>query len=289
MTTNITPEQQQQIFKLRDEYLEIGRSTTPCNRPEVEDVMLQLYQQIEGNEGKTVDFHWYASPREACIEGAKLLDLKPIDVFNARHSVHWQSWFSHCEILRREGVITLEPDIAAKLTLWDRLFRSGHWVFVFEGKILCAERPKELKVDAEGRLHCESGPALIYHDGSKVYSWHGTTIPGTWIEDKSSLTAQVALTWQNVEERRCAVEILGWDRILQELKPKVIDEDPNPEIGILLRCDLPDAPNEQFLKVKCGTGRDFVLPVPPDMKTARQANAWTYSLEPEDYNLEIRT
>lgn len=289
MTTTITKEQEVRIFKLRDEYLEIGRSTGRCNRSAVEDVMLQLYRQIDGNADKNVKFHWYSSPREACIEGSKILDLKPIDVFNARHSIHWQSWFSHCEILRREGIITLEPDVQEKLSLWDTLFRNAHWVFVFEGVILCSERPTVLKIDAEGRLHCENGPALVYADDSKVYSWHGTTIPGEWIENKSTLTAQIALTHENVEERRCAAEILGWDAILKELQPTVIDKDANPEIGELLRCDLPGSPNEQFLKVKCGTGRDFVLPVPPNMETARQANAWTYSLDEKDYNLEIRT
>jgi len=42
--------------------------------------------------------------------------------------------------------------------------------------------------------------------------------------------------------------------------------------------------------VRCGTGRTFALPVPPDMKTAIQANAWTYGLDPKDiFNLEVRT
>ena len=35
--------------------------------------------------------------------------------------------------------------------------------------------------------------------------------------------------------------------------------------------DLPDAPGTRFLKVKCATGRDFVLGVPSDVTTALQA------------------
>jgi len=32
-----------------------------------------------------------------------------------------------------------------------------------------------------------------------------------------------------------------------------------------------------------------VLPVPPDVTTAREANAWTYGLDPEAWAPEVRT
>ena len=54
--------------------------------------------------------------------------------------------------------------------------------------------------------------------------------------------------------------------------------------------DIPDIGREKFLKVKCGTGREFAIPVPPDMKTALEANAWTYAIEPDVLRmLEVRT
>ena len=62
-------------------------------------------------------------------------------------------------------------------------------------------------------------------------------------------------------------------------------------IGTLLEVDIPDIGREKFLRVLCGTGREFALPVPPDMKTALQANAWTFGMDDpnELLNLEIRT
>jgi hypothetical protein len=42
------------------------------------------------------------------------------------------------------------------------------------------------------------------------------------------------------------------------------------------------------LRVRCGTGREFVLAVPPTVLSAREANAWTYGLSPEEYQLEAR-
>jgi hypothetical protein len=51
---------------------------------------------------------------------------------------------------------------------------------------------------------------------------------------------------------------------------------------------LPPSP-ARFLRVRCATGRDFVLSVPLQMRTALEANAWTYGMNPEDYQLEVRT
>lgn len=88
---------------------------------------------------------------------------------------------------------------------------------------------------------------------------------------------------------RAAIELLGWSQVLEELKPVVVNKNRNPEIGTLLRADLPDAPGSQFLRVRCGTGREFVLPVPPNMKTAREANAWTYGMSSREYRPQVRT
>jgi len=81
-----------------------------------------------------------------------------------------------------------------------------------------------------------------------------------------------------------------WDKILDQLNAKVIDEDGDPEIGVLLEVTIPEIGKERFLKVKCGTGRYFALPVPPEMKTALEAQSWTWDLTSIDFKKpEIRT
>ncbi len=159
----------------------------------------------------------------------------------------------------------------------------------FEFVCFVSERPSLIKRDAEGRLHCDDGPALAFQDGEYLYHHHGVKIPEEWIKDPSSLTPEIALTWENIEQRRAAMEKLGWDKVISSLSPKTIDKDGDPQIGELLEVDLPDSPQSRFLKVLCGTGRTFYLPVPAEMKTALEANAWTYDLSPEDYTPEIRT
>jgi hypothetical protein len=105
------------------------------------------------------------------------------------------------------------------------------------------------------------------------------------------LTAKIALTWENIEQRRAACEILGWISIVNDLDGIVIDRDDDPEIGELIEVNIPEIGNEKFLVVRCGTGRTFALPVPPNMKTALQANSWTFGIDNVNEFLkpEIRT
>jgi hypothetical protein len=154
---------------------------------------------------------------------------------------------------------------------------------------IVAARPDVLRVDPQNRPHCETGPFCRWPDGRELYYWHGTRVPKEWIIDKASIDPRLALTWENVEQRRCLAEILGWTKVLEQLDARTIDRDVDPQIGTLLEVDLPGSGRERFLKVECGTRRVFALPVPPEMTTALEANAWTYALDAKDLKLEVRT
>jgi hypothetical protein len=183
-------------------------------------------------------------------------------------------------------------EAANKLKPLSDLARNCGWWAPYAGAVILQERPSVIKLDDQRRLHCENGPSISYPDGLvEVYSWHGTKIPKEWILDKGVLTAQMALAVENVEQRRAACEIIGWANVLDQLNAKTIDKDSDPEIGELLEVNIPDSGKERFLKVQCGTKRVFAIPVPPEMKTALQASAWTYSMEDDlnQYKIEVRT
>jgi hypothetical protein len=151
-----------------------------------------------------------------------------------------------------------------------------------------SDRPNRLKVE-NNLPHCADGPSHEWRDGWQLHYWRGTIVPRQWIMDKPSVDSNLALTHPNVEMRRIVAEIIGWERVLSNLSPRVIDKNKDPMIGELLEVDLPDSPNAKFIRVLCGTGRTFCLGVPRRMKTAAEANAWTYGLEPGEMKLEIRT
>jgi len=186
--------------------------------------------------------------------------------------------------------LELTQEVSERTIAYRKICESVSYVWPNRNFVIVCDRPAAINLDAEGRLHSETGKAIEYRDGWGLSAWHGTAIPSEWISDKNSITPEIALKWENIEQRRCACEILGWENILDQLNPESINKDDDPMIGELLEADLPGSGKERFLKVQCGTGRTFVLPVDPSCKTALEANLWTYGLEP-DHNFipEIRT
>jgi hypothetical protein len=171
-----------------------------------------------------------------------------------------------------------------------QLAKVSSWVWVEKDVAIICDRPSVIKRDDNNLLHAEDCAAILYRDGFAVYAWHGQQVPKKWIMEKQSLTAAEALGQTNMELRRAACEIVGWANILNELNYKTIHEDEDPMIGKLVEVNIPDIGKEKFLMVRCGTGRDFAIPVPPDMKTALEANCWTYGFENNELQeLEVRT
>ena len=207
---------------------------------------------------------------------------------NSYHGALWASWSAYVSFIR--DVLGWDDPILERFVIDEDLICSCGWVWWHENVLVISDRPELIRRDDQGRLHCEDGPAIAYRDGWVLHAWRGAVVPAEWIESPRSLAPSIALKWENIEQRRAACEILGWDKIIKSLKPKVINTNPDPMIGELLEVDLPDSGKERFLRVRCATGRVFALPVPPNMETALEANASTYGVDPETYSrLEIRT
>ena len=93
----------------------------------------------------------------------------------------------------------------------------------------------------------------------------------------------------NIEQRRCACEIIEWAQVLKHLDAQVIDKDPDETIGTLLEVSLPDSGQEKFLLALDPNVNKLVgIPVPFEMKTALQANSWTYGIEEFDFKPTFR-
>ena len=287
MITSITPEQEALFPVYVDEWTKIGTCTDPLNFDEAVKAVCKAYRLVGLKE--PTQFHVADSP----ISAIKLIrELDPSmtpstilsDMIYGYNDAYWIAFY---EFMRKEmGVQNLD-----QIEGLSDLAKHSGWLNVYEDVVVFQHRPEVIKFDENNRLHCQDGPAIRFRDGFSIYSWHGVQIPEEWLSNPSSLTPQIALTWNNMEQRRCACDILGWAKILNSLDAKVIDTDIDPEIGQLVEVDLGgELGREKFLRVLCGTGREFALPVPPEMKTALEANAWTFDISPDMLkNLEVRT
>ena len=195
-----------------------------------------------------------------------------------------------CYLTACRDILGLELREHDAYAYWEQAAIHGGFRVMHEEFCIVSDFPEVLRVDNQNRPHCENGPSHRWRDGWSLYHWHGVRVPSEWIEARHKLTPEIAIGQKNAELRRAACEIIGWDNIIVRLNAEVIDADADPEIGTLLRVDLPDAPREQFLRVQCGTGRLFALPVPPTMKTAIEAQSWLWGLDPSSFiKPEIRT
>jgi hypothetical protein len=268
-----------------DKWVSIGKDTRRMNRELAVDLVNKMYQNGGIAPPKNVLF------ANGPSEGFKIyMDLGGSNMSNflngvlyGNHDSHWLSLYDY--FMTEIGVKNLEPCVPLI-----NVANECGWIYCAKETAIVMEKPITIKMDEDNRLHCDHGPSIEYADGFTVFSWHGVRIPGEWIMDPESLTASKALAVENTEQRRAACEILGWVNILKELNSTVIDEDEDPMIGTLLEVDIPEIGREKFLKVLCGTGRTFAIPVPPEMTTALDANAWTYDIPPDFLrNVEVRT
>lgn len=286
MINELTKVQIEKMPAYVDKWLKIGLCTDRMDREAAIAAAKKAYK-LAGLKEPT-NFHFTKSPMDA-IRLISELDPKMSknDILSSTiYGSLGASWLSFYDFFARE--VGLE--VCKKLEGLNELAENSGWLNAFEDTVVFQERPIAIKFDDQKRLHCETGPSIEYEDGFAVYSWHGVAIPKEWITEREKLSPKTALTWANVEQRRAACEIVTWAQILRELDAKVIQADDDPMVGTLVEVNLPDIGKEKFLKVLCGTGREFAIPVPPNMKTALEANAWTFDI-PTDIlsQLEVRT
>lgn len=282
----LTKEQIGRFGEYVEKWLDIGLSTLPVDLENAKIAVCLAYRNADMKE--PTQFYVTDSPLDA-IKVIKKLNpsLSEKQIFNdmtyGAHDAGWLSFHNYFnEVAHIECINKLQGLID--------LAKHCGWLSMYEDVVVFQHRPEIIKFDDQKRLHCEDGPAIRYRDGYSIYSWHGISIPSEWIERKSELTPKIALSWANIEQRRCACEIIGWARILRELESKIIDADDDPMIGTLLEVNIPSIGREKFLQVLCGTGRTFAIPVPSDVNTALEANAWTYGVDPSVLrDLEVRT
>jgi len=199
---------------------------------------------------------------------------------------YWSGWVSHVSFFRHVAEIPLD------YSRWAHAENSATYGgprFMHSRFCIVADRPMSIYRDGANRPHKIDGPFCQWRDGVSLYRVRGIEVPSEWIEKRDEVDATLALTHPNIEQRRALCEILGWSKVLANLNPRTIDKDIDPEIGELIEVDLPDAGACRFLRVRCGTGREFVLAVPAEMQTARASNAWSYGLSPTQLKVEVRT
>ena len=116
--------------------------------------------------------------------------------------------------------------------------------------------------------------------------WRGVPIDERIAFRPETITAEEVLGEENAELRRVLLERMGYERFLARARAKVrdTDRDAGGERRLLM-VPLPGDEPLVCLAVLCpSTGRQYLLRVPPSMRTCHQAAAWIAGFDnPELY------
>jgi hypothetical protein len=151
---------------------------------------------------------------------------------------------------------------------------------------MACEPPQVQLLDVAGRLHCETGPALLCRDGWPVYAWHGVRVSLDIIENPEQITPKRIESEKNAEVRRVMIERYGFEHYLRDGKFKKEQQD---DFGSLWRRSFSDEPDVVIVRVvnstpePDGTYKEYYLPVPSHIRTAHEAVATSFGLKTQEY------
>ena len=192
------------------------------------------------------------------------------------------------------------------LNQWEKLAKSCGWIYCFENICFICNRPTEIHQTTDNRLHCETGPALLFSDGYSIYAYKGILVSKQVIMAPNSLTVKQIIKEKNQEVRRVMIERFGQVRFLKESGASLIHED---ETGKLWKKEL--ANDEPVLMVEVinsspeptGEYKTYFLRVHPELRllfpngelgdpqpmTAHSAIASTFGKTALEYHPLIQT
>lgn len=206
-------------------------------------------------------------------EAGPVLRRAALGALLGQHDAPWLGLFAH--LGRLDGLRGLAA-VAAE---------AGWW-WPYENLVIVTQRPAELHREESGRLHRGDGPALAYPGGFELHAWRGMPMPADFTATLGTLSLERIGQERNAELRRVMLEVYGFDRYLADTGATPVDRDV---MGVLWRINLPgDEPVVMVEVVNAtpepdGTRRTYWLRVPPRTRTAREAVAWTFGLDPAAY------
>ena len=206
----------------------------------------------------------------------------------------WCQWNPTYMCLSAIGA--LELGIETEFLIWYPLFEAfeaGAFSFnITDRGIEVCTQPSVFSLDDRRRLHSSSGPAFMWLNDIRDYYWHGVHVESYVVEKPESITVLDIETETNTEVRRVKIERFGQVRYLLDSWVREIHRD---DYGTLYRRDVPgDEPLSMVKVVNAtpepdGSFKDYFLRVPPTMRTAKEAVAWTFGKSPDNYEPEKET
>jgi len=157
--------------------------------------------------------------------------------------------------------------------------------------VVCA-RFRSIQTEPWSQADGVGGPNAVYASGEEVYHWQGVRVPRLVVREPEQITVEMIDTEPNAEVRRIMLERYGWARYVVDGGGEIVDRSA---YGTLYRKVVDERSTLTVVRVRNstpepdGSHRYYQLLVPPHIRTARQAVAWTFGLRENDYAPIVET
>jgi len=206
------------------------------------------------------------------------------EYFNSMmYGAHDAAWLSFYDFFYQEFGLECINDLVPSF----EIAKNCGWWSAFSEIAFLQDRPTKIVINDQNLLHNESGPAIEYADGYKIYCLEGRWFPEVVVMDPHLITPAMVEGEQNAEKRRIILQRYGYEKYFFDAKCEVIDQDQvQVEIGndrTMPRMLIKTAQNDLFLVGSDGsTERVYVMPVLQDVKTCKEAHELISGLKEEN-------
>lgn len=284
------------IPSLLEKWLKIGRSTERCDRPKMEKAIRIIYEFGEQTPPETI--LWADSPFAAAKLIEEISGEPAASIYKTFYSWYFggslgaTGWVAYYDAARQCGIEYTESQNRALNAMID-LTECGYWL-PFEEIAIACEKPIKIEVNAQGELHSENGPAMLFADGYALWAINGTTVKQDIVEHPENITVASVFEETNSEVRRIMCERMGWDKFVTEAQLALVSECPDPgnAPNMLKLYDTPELIEGQRVRLLiCTNGTpkpNGVTPIygittPIDISDAVEAASWVTGIPVDVY------
>lgn len=272
--THLTDEQKVLLDQYYEECLAFGRSTEPANWGRAEEAITYMYQLL-GH--KRPEFVHVPSPQAALqyikanLDGQESQENFKTYLWG-QHEYYWIAFYRFGEMI---GVQYSEED-SKLLAQWEALAQSCGWWWAFETVCVISDRPAELHLDEEGRLHNLTGAAMSFRDDYSLYSFWGRRVPEEWAtKSADEMTTEEFASIRNVEQRSVYLRKMGIEKMESLGRKLDVDTSPNEYALIDLQEEIgADRAAPYLFMTNPSTGARHAEAVSHECQTVADAINW---------------
>jgi hypothetical protein len=291
MIEKLTAEQEQSLVTYRDEWIAHGLDTSPLNEGRAIESVKLAYELADQPEPKYFLFadgpieamRFLSAANKVTLTEADFDRLASEDVMALTREIrkvvqqniealkepklewpssygqHSASWLSFYQFFADHF------GLAEKSAGLREIGKHCGWVWMYEKLVIIARKPLRVTLNSQNRLHNEKLAAVEYADGTKVYAFNGVTIPEKWVVERDTIDPSEILSCPDTDKRAAGIALFGYHRLKHALDYKIVEGDPNTDIGALIEISIPGLRNKgRFLEAICPRNGPVFLGVPAE-------------------------